>query len=66
VARSDIEAGDLVFFATSGGRTVSHVGLYIGGGQFVHSSSNRTGGVIISNLNSAYFSRTFVTARRVL
>ncbi|MCL2528012.1 MAG: C40 family peptidase [Defluviitaleaceae bacterium] len=66
VSRSNIQAGDLVFFATAGGRTVSHVGLYIGGGQFIHSSSSRTGGVVISNLHSAYFARTFVTARRVL
>jgi len=66
VSRANIQAGDLVFFATAGGRTVSHVGLYIGGGQFIHSSSTRTGGVIVSNLHSAYFTRTFVTARRVL
>jgi len=66
VARSDVIPGDLLFFATAGGRTVSHVGMYIGGGQFIHSSSSRTGGVVISNLHSAYFTRTFVTARRVL
>ena len=66
VARSDVRAGDLVFFATAGGRTVSHVGLYIGNGQFIHSSSSRSGGVIISNMNSDYWRRTFVTARRVL
>ena len=66
VSRGNIQAGDLLFFATAGGRTVSHVGLYIGGGQFIHSSSSRTGGVVISNLHSAYFARTFVTARRVL
>ncbi|MCL2572499.1 MAG: C40 family peptidase [Defluviitaleaceae bacterium] len=66
VARSDVMPGDLLFFATAGGRTVSHVGMYIGGGQFIHSSSSRSGGVIISNLHSAYYTRTFVTARRVL
>ena len=66
VARNDLLPGDLVFFATSGGSTVSHVGMYIGNGQFIHSSSTRSGGVIISNLDSAYFTRTYVTARRVL
>ncbi|MCL2360231.1 MAG: C40 family peptidase [Defluviitaleaceae bacterium] len=66
VARSDVIPGDLLFFATAGGGRVSHVGMYIGGGQFIHSSSSRTGGVVISNLHSAYFTRTFVTARRVL
>jgi len=66
VNRSDVQPGDLLFFATMGGRTVSHVGIYIGGGQLIHSSSSRTGGVIISNFYSDYFIRTFVTARRVL
>jgi len=66
VSRSDLAAGDLVFFATAGGSRVSHVGLYIGGGQFIHASSSRTGSVVISNLNAAYWTRTFVTARRVL
>ena len=66
VNRSDVQPGDLLFFATMGGRTVSHVGMYIGGGQLIHSSSSRSGGVIISNFNSAYYVRTFVTARRVL
>ena len=66
VPRNQIQPGDLVFFATAGGRTVSHVALYIGGGQIIHSSSPGTGGVIISNLHNAYFTRTYVTARRVL
>jgi len=66
VDRADVRPGDLLFFATAGGRTVSHVGMYIGGGQLIHSSSTRSGGVIISNFNSAYYVRTFVTARRVL
>jgi len=64
VSRADLEQGDLVFFTFVGGR-ISHVGMYIGGGEFIHSSTNRHG-VIISNLNSSYNSRAFVTARRVL
>ena len=66
VNRSDVQPGDLLFFATMGGDTVSHVGIYIGNGQLIHSSSYRSGGVIISDFNSAYYVRTFVTARRVL
>ncbi|MCL2378505.1 MAG: C40 family peptidase [Defluviitaleaceae bacterium] len=66
VNRSDVQPGDLLFFATMGGGTVSHVGMYIGGGQLIHSSSSRSGGVIISNFHSDYYVRTFVTARRVL
>jgi len=65
VNRSDVEPGDLLFFATMGGGTVSHVGIYIGDGQLIHSSTYRSG-VIISDFNSNYYVRTFVTARRVL
>ena len=64
VARSDVRSGDLVFFATGGGRNVSHVGMYVGGGQFIHSSSSR--GVVLDNFHSAYWTRVFVTARRVI
>jgi len=65
VARADVEPGDLMFFATMGGRTVSHVGIYIGNGQLVHASTYSTG-VIVSDLSTSYWVRTFVTARRVL
>jgi peptidoglycan endopeptidase LytE len=60
VNRSDLLPGDLVFFARNG-RTVSHVGIYIGNGQFVHASGVRTG-VIITNLSS----RTLFGAKRVI
>jgi len=65
VSRKNLLPGDLVFFATMGGGRVSHVGMYIGGGEFIHSSSQRTG-VMISSLSTAYWNRTYVTARRVL
>jgi len=65
VDRADIVPGDLLFFATAGGRRVSHVGLYIGGGEFIHATTWGTG-VRVSDLNSDYNTRTFVTARRVL
>ena len=64
VPRNELEPGDLVFFGT-GGAAVSHVGLYIGRGYFIHSSSFGRG-VIISHLSTAYNTRNFVTARRVL
>ncbi|MCL1863571.1 MAG: C40 family peptidase [Defluviitaleaceae bacterium] len=62
VSRSELEPGDLLFF---GGSRINHVGLYIGDGQFIHSSSDRWG-VIISNLSAHYNERTFTTARRVV
>ncbi|MCC8051238.1 MAG: C40 family peptidase [Clostridiales bacterium] len=57
VSLSDIQAGDLLFYSNGGG--ISHVALYIGGGQVVHASTSSTG-IIISSYNY----RTPVCARR--
>jgi len=64
VARDELTRGDLVFFGS--GTSVNHAGLYIGDGQFIHSSTERSGGVIVSNLSDAHNSRAYVTARRVI
>jgi len=64
VARADLAAGDLVLF-TNGGRNIGHVGIYIGNGQYIHSSTYGVG-VIISDLNDRNSNRSFVTARRIL
>ncbi|CAM4367663.1 C40 family peptidase [Paenibacillus alkaliterrae] len=66
VAKADLLPGDLVFFDTIGRNNgaVSHVGIYIGDGRFVHASSSR--GVVTDKLDSSYFENRFVTARRVL
>ena len=67
VERDALLPGDLVFFDTGGNGRVSHIGIYIGGGDFIHSSSSRrTWGVVISSLYEPYYIRTYVTARRVL
>ena len=64
VAYSDLQPGDLVFFNTSG-KGVSHVGIYVGGGNMIHSpSSGKT--VSVTSINSSYYSARFVTAKRVL
>ncbi len=63
VSRSNLQAGDLLFFSSSGGG-ITHVGLYIGNNQMIHASTPSTG-VIISDL-SGYYSNTYVGARRVL
>lgn len=65
VSKSELVAGDLVFFSASGG-AISHVGIYMGNGDYIHSSSGKVRGVTISNLNEAYSARTYVSARRVL
>lgn len=63
VPKSELQYGDLVFFAADG-KKVNHVGIYIGNGEFVHAPS--TGNVIKkSSLASEYYQRTYYTARRV-
>lgn len=58
-----LQVGDLVFFndpSRNAGKACSHAGIYIGDGQFIHSSSSRSGGVIISSLTSGYYNTYFV------
>jgi cell wall-associated NlpC family hydrolase len=60
---SGLQTGDLVFFcdpSRSLGKACSHAGIYIGNGQFIHSSSSSSGGVIISSLTSGYYNTYFV------
>ena len=62
VNKSDLQPGDLVFFAKS--KRISHVGIYIGGGQMIHAP--HTGDVVrVASINSGYYKRTYVGARRV-
>ncbi|MDH3215377.1 MAG: C40 family peptidase [Candidatus Krumholzibacteria bacterium] len=65
IGRGDVEPGDLVFFKTSRTNPVSHVGIYIGRGRFIHAST-RARRVRVDEMNSDYFRRRFVTARRVI
>ncbi|GIO45091.1 MULTISPECIES: C40 family peptidase [Paenibacillus] len=65
VAKSQLQAGDLVFFNTSGtsGR-VTHVGIYLGDGEFAHASSSN--GIKIDSLDSSYYKNRYVGAKRIL
>lgn len=65
VSKKHLKPGDLVFFATRRRGGVSHVGIYIGQGQFVHAPT-RGSSVRIDNLDNVYWSRHYVTARRYL
>jgi peptidoglycan endopeptidase LytE len=62
VDSADLRAGDLVFFDTAGGG-VSHVGISIGGDEFVHAPST-SGEVRTERLGSSYWTRRFLGARR--
>lgn len=63
VSKSAIQAGDLVFFRPVGRKT-NHVGVYLGGGEFVHAATST--GVTLSRLNEPYWQRSYWTARRLL
>ena len=61
-----LRPGDLMFFAERG-EAISHVAIYAGNGEIIHSSSSN-GGVGYTDLNSGgeWFVQNFVAARRVL
>lgn len=62
VDRTDIQGGDLVFFAISGGR-INHVGIALNERQFIHCSSSK--GVSIAPFSDSYWSRRYVGAKRL-
>ena len=65
VSRSELQPGDLVFFQDYGA-VASHVGIYIGGDQFIHasSSSGNSRCVTVSSLTESYYANHYYTARR--
>lgn len=65
VSKSSLKKGDLVFFSTTSSNTVNHVGIYIGGGEFIHNTPSANG-VRINNLNTGYWKDHYIKARRVL
>ena len=68
ISIKNVIPGDLLFFATSGGSRVSHVGIVhtIRDGEvnFIHASTSK--GVMISSLNEKYWNKAYLSARRVL
>lgn len=65
IDKGALQSGDLVFFATNGGTQVSHAGIYVGEGRFVHAPS--TGGTVrLDYLSNSYWQKTYLSAKRVL
>ncbi len=64
IKRGALQPGDLVFFATSGGSKVSHAGIYVGEGRFVHAPSSG-GTVRLDSLSSHYWQKTYQGAKRI-
>lgn len=62
-----LEAGDLVFFHTTGDGSISHVGLYVGNRQFISALSDGPNtGVVLSSLNENYWKSRYVGGGRIL
>ena len=64
VSRSDLQPGDIVFFANTYASGISHVGIYAGNGQFIHSPNSRST-VSYSSLESGYWAEHYYGARRM-
>lgn len=64
VEKNNLVPGDLVFFRTSG-RSIGHVGIYIGDGKFVH-ATRTNGGIAVTSLSDEYYVKRYVCARRIL
>jgi cell wall-associated NlpC family hydrolase len=64
ISRDDLQPGDVLFFERTYRRGISHVGMYIGNGKFIHAANHR-GGVKITELESDYYASRYVGARRM-
>jgi LysM repeat protein len=64
VAREALRMGDLVFFRRGEARRPGHVGIYIGDGQFIHTSLRKKQ-VEVNQLENRYFARRFLGAKRI-
>jgi cell wall-associated NlpC family hydrolase len=65
ISRDALQSGDVVFFATHGGSQVSHAGIYVGEGRFVHAPA--TGGTVrLDYLSNTYWQKAYLNAKRVL
>jgi cell wall-associated NlpC family hydrolase len=65
ISKDQIQTGDLLFFAEDGVH-VSHVGIYIGDGTYIHSTDAKMQGVALASLYTDYAKRTYHSAKRVL
>ena len=65
ISKNELKSGDLIFFDTNGvnrGR-ISHVGVYAGNGEFIHSNSSK--GISLAKLDNSYYKKNYVKSVRV-
>jgi cell wall-associated NlpC family hydrolase len=65
VSKEELRPGDLVFFTTDGSGDVSHVGIYVGGNQFINATTTGKG-VKICGFDNAYWSKAYIGAKRIV
>lgn len=66
ISRQNLKPGDLVFFAINGGKSINHVGIFLGDSQFIHAFSGSQMGVYASDLCcDNFWARHYITARRI-
>ena len=63
ISKSQLQAGDLIFFSNSSAGKVGHVAIYIGGGQMIHAANSKTG-VCIDSINSSYYTSHYIGCGR--
>ncbi len=63
VEYDDMQPGDIIYFGF--GSTASHVGMYIGNGQFVHAQNSSTG-VVITSLSEPWYANRYLCAHRIV
>lgn len=65
VEKSNLQLGDILVFNDDANKSIGHVGIYVGNGNFIH-ASNPSDGVKITALSSDYYAKRYVGARRVI
>ncbi|MGN1015355.1 MAG: C40 family peptidase, partial [Butyricicoccus sp.] len=63
VSKSNLRAGDLVFFNSEDTSSVCHVGIYMGNNQFIHAANSKRD-VCTDSLNSSYYKKHFISGGR--
>lgn len=65
VSLGELQPGDLLFFRDTYKLGISHVGIYIGGGKFIHAASTKRG-VVMTSLSASYYLSRFAGAKRLV
>ena len=65
VSKSELQPGDIIFFNNTSNGSIGHVGIYIGGGTFIH-AANPNRGVVTDTINSGYYYKYYYSARRIV